>query len=96
MSQVFPGGNVDKEQDDSSQITAIRETFEESGLLIASAISESNSSKPLSNHVLNEARRNIHDQKLLFEAFLAEHHLKADTRSLLPFTQWITPPNALR
>ncbi|KAF8226796.1 hypothetical protein L208DRAFT_1453858 [Tricholoma matsutake] len=91
---VFPGGNVDKQQDDSSRITAIRETFEESGLLIASPIS--NSSTPLSDHDLDEARRNIHEQRLLFRTFLAGHRLKADTDSLLPFTQWVTPPNNLR
>lgn len=93
MPQVFPGGNVDKQQDGSTEMTAIRETFEESGLLIAST---TNASSPLSDDILEEARRNIHAQKLLFETFLAEHHLKADTDSLLPFTQWITPPNGLR
>jgi 8-oxo-dGTP pyrophosphatase MutT (NUDIX family) len=85
---------VDKQQDDSSRITAIRETFEESGLLIASTVSDASTS--LSDQVLDEARRNIHEQWLRFRTFLAEHHLKADTDSLLPFTQWITPPNALR
>ena len=76
-------------------MTAIRETFEESGLLIASTTT-TNASTPLSDHVLDVARRNIHAQKLLFRTFLAEHNLKADTDVLLPFTQWITPPNRLR
>jgi len=78
-------------------MTAIRETFEESGLLIASTSTRTtNAFTPLSDHVLDEARRNIHAQKLLFRTFLAEHNLKADVDSLLPFTQWITPPNVLR
>ena len=85
---------MDKQQDDSSRITAIRETFEESGLLLASATS--GTSTPFSDCALDGARRNIHERKLLFRTFLAEHHLKPDTDSLLPFTQWITPPNTLR
>lgn len=73
-------------------ITAVRETFEESGLLIASS---EDSSSP-SNAVLDEARHAIHSQKILFQEFLAQHHLKADVESLLPFTEWITPLGAPR
>ena len=69
-------------------MTAIRETFEESGLLWASS--------PLSvpfplEAVLDEARNEIHQQKLLFQNFLQSKNLEADVESLLPFTQWITP-----
>jgi 8-oxo-dGTP pyrophosphatase MutT (NUDIX family) len=85
---------VDTRQDESTQITAIRETFEESGLLLASATTHP--STPLSVHVLDTARHTIHERKQLFRTFLAAHRLNADTDSLLPFTQWITPPNALR
>ncbi|KAF9469229.1 hypothetical protein BDZ94DRAFT_1151973 [Collybia nuda] len=91
---VFPGGNFDKKQDASLAITAIRETFEESGLLLASSITGSEEEVP--DHVLDEARRSIHEQNMLFETFLQDHKLKPDTSSLLPFTQWITPANVLR
>ncbi|KAF8077780.1 NUDIX hydrolase domain-like protein [Lyophyllum atratum] len=91
---VFPGGNLDKKQDDSLAITAIRETFEESGLLLAS--SASNKAANLSDVILDEARSNIHSQKLNFQTFLSKHQLAPDTNSLLPFTQWITPVNVLR
>ncbi|KAJ3515737.1 hypothetical protein NLJ89_g1572 [Agrocybe chaxingu] len=85
---VFPGGNLDTKQDHSIAITAIRETFEESGLLLAS----STSSAPLpSDPVLDEARHAIHQQKLEFQTFLQNYGLKADVAALLPFTQWITP-----
>jgi len=91
---VFPGGNLDHRQDDSHAHCAIRETFEESGLLLATPTS--GSALVLSDAVLDEARLNIHAQKLNFKTFLAKHGLTVDTHSLLPFTQWITPVNALR
>jgi len=90
---VFPGGNLDKKQDDSLATTAIRETFEESGLLLASSTS---GSPILSDAVLDEARMKIHAQQLNFQTFLSNHQLNPDTNSLLPFTQWITPVNVLR
>ncbi|KAK7040933.1 hypothetical protein VNI00_009529 [Paramarasmius palmivorus] len=91
---VFPGGNFDKSQDESFQMTAIRETFEESGLLIASPKSPGGRLPP--DTVLDEARHTIHRQKLPFQAFLDQHGLKADTESLMPFTEWITPVGAPR
>jgi 8-oxo-dGTP pyrophosphatase MutT (NUDIX family) len=89
--QVFPGGNFDPKQDSCLEMTAIRETFEESGLLITSSDSSS-----LQDNVLDEARQSIHSQRTNFQTFLAEHHLKADISSLLPFTTWVTPASATR
>lgn len=92
LVQVFPGGNFDKKQDKSLAMTAIRETFEESGLLLASSSSPSVSL--LAD--LDEARHEIHHQKLLFQKFLQSKNLEADVESLLPFTQWITPVGSPR
>ncbi|KAF5387592.1 hypothetical protein D9757_006526 [Collybiopsis confluens] len=86
---VFPGGNYDKKQDSSLRITAIRETFEESGLLIASPSSSTSRLPP--DRILDEARFAVHEQKRTFQNFLDEYCLKADTDALLPFTAWITP-----
>ncbi|TDL24933.1 hypothetical protein BD410DRAFT_813794 [Rickenella mellea] len=85
---VFPGGNFDKAQDESVQMTAIRETFEEAGVLLASS---SKSSTNVLSLELDTARKAIHSQKLPFASFLSQNNLEADTASLLPFTQWITP-----
>lgn len=86
---VFPGGNLDAAQDDSLGVTAIRETFEEAGLLLASGPAPSDA-------VLDAARNAIHAGKILFQAFLAQHNLTADVQALLPFTQWISPTFAPR
>ncbi|KAJ7217156.1 hypothetical protein GGX14DRAFT_602255 [Mycena pura] len=86
---VFPGGNFDKAQDASLAVTAIRETFEEAGLLIASG-------PTLSDDVLDAARDAIHAGKIPFQTFLSQHGLSADVDALLPFTQWITPTSSPR
>jgi len=74
------------------QSTAIRETFEETGLLLALS---STSARPVDSE-LDVAREAIHSQKQLFKEFLARHDLKMDSHALLPFTQWVTPPNQPR
>ncbi len=80
---------MDESQDESLEMTAIRETFEESGLLLAST---PDPSAPFpSDSVVEEARHAIHDQKMNFGKFLQTHGLRPDLGSLLPFTQWVTP-----
>ncbi|KAL1709634.1 NUDIX hydrolase domain-like protein [Schizophyllum commune] len=92
---VFPGGNLDPAQDgDSLAMTAIRETFEESGLLLASPSAAPRRSivdslPPLS--ALEAARHAIHAQRTNFSDFLAKEGLRADVDALLPFTEWVTP-----
>jgi 8-oxo-dGTP pyrophosphatase MutT (NUDIX family) len=88
---VFPGGNYEKGQDVSLGMTAIREAFEESGILLASSISPGGSASPISDAILDEGRVAIHSNKISFPDFLTKHNLRADVDSLLPFTQWITP-----
>ncbi|KAI0317563.1 hypothetical protein OF83DRAFT_1163860 [Amylostereum chailletii] len=89
---VFPGGNFDAHQDDSYEMTAIRETFEESGLLLAS----SQGSHNITDTEMDTSREAVHSQKIVFKDFLAQNNLTPDTHSLLPFTQWVTPPPAPR
>ena len=91
---MFPGGNYDQKQDEGHGLpfTAIRELFEESGLLL---VHPSSSGVP-SNAELDAAREAVHTQKRLFHDFLSEHNLKPNIEGLLPFTRWITPPNIPR
>lgn len=95
FSQVFPGGNFDEGQDEYLEITAIRETFEETGVLLAS-IAPGYKGAELTDHVYDEARKAIHSGKILFTEFLSENGLIADVHSLLPFSTWVTPPQAPR
>ncbi|KAF9246356.1 hypothetical protein BU15DRAFT_85121 [Melanogaster broomeanus] len=91
-THVFPGGNYDAKQDSSLAMTAIRETFEEAGLLIAS----SESSVDLDDATLDEGRKAVHEQETDFLTFLATHSLTPDLASLHPFTTWVTPPISAR
>ena len=75
-------------------MTAIRETFEESGLLLASPSAAPRRSiadylPPLC--ALEAARHAIHAQQTNFSDFLAKEGLRADVDALLPFTEWVTP-----
>ncbi|KKA27741.1 hypothetical protein TD95_001272 [Thielaviopsis punctulata] len=103
-AHVFPGGAVDPQQDgavtddpckihfDSPayRLAAIRECFEESGLLLAK--NEADGTLVwLPEARLQEARRRIHSQKISFQRWLKRIGAVADTEGLLPFTRWVSP-----
>ena len=96
---MFPGGNYD-EDDGSHQVTAIRETFEEAGLLLAKNCptppSERSTPLQLDQDALNNARRSILLGQTLFGKFLRDVGLIPAVEELLPFTEWITPVQAPR
>ncbi|EFY99161.1 NUDIX domain protein [Metarhizium robertsii] len=107
-AHVFPGGNLDPLHDvDDGDIPgpesaerhrdgpayrmgAIRETFEETGILLAT---KNGALVNLSAEQRDEARKNIHGNKVKFGDFLKSIGAVADTAGLIPFTRWITPTN---
>ncbi|KZT69794.1 hypothetical protein DAEQUDRAFT_726103 [Daedalea quercina L-15889] len=93
-AHVFPGGNYDQKQDDSIGMTAIREVFEETGLLLAAKVMR-RGGRP-SDAEMDLAREEVHAQRQLFKDFLSQHNLELDLSLLWPFTQWVTPPTLAR
>ncbi|GMK56066.1 hypothetical protein CspeluHIS016_0211220 [Cutaneotrichosporon spelunceum] len=108
-AHVFPGGNLSSfhevipdEKDagrhvdgDAYRLAAIRETFEESGILIARKKGTPPGSPllQLSAAEIDEGRKAVHGDKIKFEEWLDQKGGVAEVESLLPFTRWITPPN---
>jgi len=76
-------------------VTAIRETFEEAGLLLAKGFPTSASERSTHPHLdqdaLNSARRSILLEQTVFSKFLHDAGLTPAVDELLPFTEWITP-----
>lgn len=106
-AHVFPGGNVSTFHDGNPpspesperhvdgevyRMAAIRETFEESGILLA----RNNGFGRLIEVPEAErenGRRLVHDNKTAFTQWLAQKGGRADVEGLTPFTRWVTPTN---
>ncbi|TGO56563.1 hypothetical protein BCON_0076g00410 [Botryotinia convoluta] len=118
-AHVFPGGNLDPYHEspiptpsspsrhvDSEiyRLGAIRECFEESGILLALPSPspspqnpEEKSTKKEPLHIDEEeksrARKEIHSKNIKFTTWLAQQGGIPDIDALHPFTRWITPSN---
>ncbi|KAF7919814.1 hypothetical protein EAE99_008359 [Botrytis elliptica] len=118
-AHVFPGGNLDPYHEspipppsspsrhvDSEiyRLGAIRECFEESGILLAlpsPSPSPQNPEQKISQketlHIdekeISRARKEIHSRNINFSTWLAQQGGIPDIDSLHPFTRWITPSN---
>ncbi|RYP05100.1 hypothetical protein DL765_009945 [Monosporascus sp. GIB2] len=106
-AHVFPGGNLSAFHDgeipppgdagrhaDSLpyRLGAIRETFEESGILIARDVrGGGNALLNLPSADRDAARRAIYENKERFVDWVERVGGVVDAESLLPFTRWITP-----
>ncbi|KNG87985.1 NUDIX family hydrolase [Aspergillus nomiae NRRL 13137] len=107
-AHVFPGGNLSdqdgkcppvgdpKRHDDAIwyRNAAVRELFEESGILLAK---DQKSGKMLvvPESKREEGRKKIHRNEVTFTEWLKQQNPAAvpDTEQLIPFTRWITPTN---
>ncbi|PYH49105.1 NUDIX hydrolase [Aspergillus saccharolyticus JOP 1030-1] len=110
-AHVFPGGNLAsqdgpcppaedlKRHEDGPwyRNAAIRELFEESGILLAKdAVSGKMLSVP--EDLREKGRRAIHQNQIAFAEWLKQQNPNAvpDTDQLIPFTRWITPATNTR
>ncbi|KAJ6132538.1 hypothetical protein N7471_007753 [Penicillium samsonianum] len=107
-AHVFPGGNLalqdgdcppagDPERHEDSicyRRAALRELFEESGVLLARDTS-SGAILTIDEKRREEGRKAIHSQAITFLEWLARENngraAEPDTENLIPFTRWITP-----
>ncbi|RSL70995.1 hypothetical protein CEP53_001650 [Fusarium sp. AF-6] len=102
-AHVFPGGNLDPYHDgvipsvDSPErhqdglayrIGAIRETFEETGILLAK---KDGTLINLSIEERDAVRKQIHGNQVKFLEWLKSVGAEPDLDGLIPFTRWITP-----
>ncbi|KAK5716952.1 hypothetical protein LTR17_016245 [Elasticomyces elasticus] len=106
-AHVFPGGNVSASHDGDMpppespdrhvdneiyRTAAVRETFEESGILLA----RNNGFGRLlevPEAEREEGRKLVHGNKVPFPKWLAQKGGRADVEGLIPFTRWVTPTN---
>ena len=108
-AHVFPGGHISpqdghlpplsdvRRHEDSEpyRIGAIRECFEETGILLAKKRG-SEELLELSDKDRERARHAVHSEKIRFRDWLNGIGGEADTASLIPFTRWLTPINVPR
>ncbi|KAJ4364085.1 hypothetical protein N0V83_009540 [Neocucurbitaria cava] len=107
-AHVFPGGALSKTHDGeipdvdhpgrhqdgpAYRMAAVRETFEESGILLAKSKKTGKLFTEVSDAEREEGRRAVHAGKTKFSDLLDKWGATPDTESLIPFTRWITPPN---
>jgi len=114
-AHVFPGGHLDEyhgetlppapdprrhEDGEAYRLAAVRETFEESGILLAhpsSAQTTDSNDSPrllqLTDDERDEGRKLVHNHKVLFTDWLSSKGGVADTQGCVSYTRWVTPPN---
>lgn len=88
---VFPGGKVDPadgEGDEAYVVAAIRECFEECGVLLAI---DADGRMVDDGHPVLEHRHDVHDGSVDMRALAAEHGLQLDVDALPWVAHWITP-----
>ncbi|KAL2261638.1 hypothetical protein VTK26DRAFT_3707 [Humicola hyalothermophila] len=106
-AHVFPGGNLSSFHEGTQDISAdspeihrdslayrlaaIRETFEESGILLARK-SGSQGLLHVPDDVREAGRKKIHGNEVRFTDWLKSVGGEPDVDNLIPFTRWITPP----
>ena len=106
-AHVFPGGHCSPqdghlpppsdpshhEDSPAYRHAAIRECFEESGILLARKRENTEQLVELVDQERDEGRKAVHAEKVLFEEWVWQKGGEMDTQGLVPFTRWLTPAN---
>jgi len=105
-AHVFPGGVVDavdhqafghefqaRYTDCAYRIAAIRELFEETGILL---VTPSSALEALSPDALQEYRNAVHKDASEFETLCETLNCRPAIERMLPWSRWITPPQEKR
>ena len=106
-AHVFPGGHCSPqdghlpppsdpshhEDGPAYRHAAIRECFEESGILLARKQSNADELVDLSEQERDEGRKAVHAEKVPFAEWVKQKGGQMDTEGLVPFTRWLTPAN---
>ena len=88
---VFPGGKVDDadgEGDDGYVIAAIRECYEEAGVLLAT---DENGIVVTDGHPSLAHRHAVHEGEIELRALCSRHHVRPAIGDLVWVSHWITP-----
>ncbi|KIX08183.1 uncharacterized protein Z518_02839 [Rhinocladiella mackenziei CBS 650.93] len=109
-AHVFPGGNLEASDGEvpsnptdvkrhldsiAYRTGAIRELFEETGILLARESRDAAALLSVSHQARKSGRDAVHKGKIPFASWLRTISPQAvlDTDRLIPFTHWVTPPN---
>ncbi|UPK24491.1 NUDIX hydrolase [Bradyrhizobium sp. 195] len=91
-TDLYSGGEGLSEADRGFRIAAIRETFEESGILLASS---RGTGAPVdakrAGELADQHRVALNEHKVSFLSILADNNLQLALDTLVPYAHWITP-----
>src|SRR3569833_3648660 len=91
-SDLYSGGEGLSEADRGFRIAAIRETFEESGILLArSRGSNTPVDAKRAGEIADAHRVALNEHKISFQSILADNGLQLALDTLVPYAHWITP-----
>ena len=87
-----PEDNIQRHEDSEAyRHAAIRECFEESGLLLARDGSIEGALLDLSDEERDRGRKEIHAEETSFQIWVEQRNAAIDIQGLVPFTRWLTP-----
>ena len=91
-SDLYSGGEGLSEADRGYRIAAIRETFEESGILLARTKgSDAPVDAKRAGEIADSHRVALNEHKISFLSILADNNLQLALDTLVPYAHWITP-----